>query len=86
MVLLFQQKSVRVYWQLLVLSVLQVVVGAALNLSVLFGVLLVAYLFVALATISLLFIVSESQRLADANPAVGGRTEFIPVPKPQPTE
>ncbi len=61
-VLLFQQKSVRVYWQLLVLSVLQVVVGAALNLSVLFGVLLVAYLFVALATIGLLFIISESQR------------------------
>jgi len=61
-VLLFQVKTVRGYWQLLVLSVLQVVVGAALNLSVLFGVLLVAYLFVALAAIGLLFIVSEAQR------------------------
>jgi transglutaminase-like putative cysteine protease len=61
-VLLFQVKTVRMYWQLLVLSVLQVVVGAALNLDVLFGVLLVAYLFVALAAIGLLFIASEAQR------------------------
>jgi hypothetical protein len=61
-VLLFQVKTVRMYWQLLVLSVLQVVVGAALNLDVLFGVLLVAYLFVALAAVSLLFIASEAQR------------------------
>ena len=39
-VLLFQEKTGRVYWQLLVLSLLQVVVAAALNLGPQFGLLL----------------------------------------------
>jgi hypothetical protein len=38
-VLLFQEKAPRVYWQILVLSLLQVVISAALNLGALFGVL-----------------------------------------------
>ena len=42
-VLLFQKKTGRMYWQLLVLNVLQVVVGAALDLDMLFGLLLVVY-------------------------------------------
>ncbi len=60
-ILLFQQKTVRIYRQLLVLSVLQVVVATALNSSLLFGFLLVVYLFGALAALGLLFIMSEAE-------------------------
>ncbi len=60
-VLLFQRKNIRLYWQLLVLSALEVVVATALNSTLLFGVLLIAYLFVALATLGLLFIQRESE-------------------------
>jgi transglutaminase-like putative cysteine protease len=60
-IMLFQQKTVRVYWQLLVLSVLEVVVATAIVSSLLFGVLLVVYLFVALAALGLIFILRESE-------------------------
>jgi len=53
-VLLFQEKTARVYWQLIVLSLLQVVVAAALNLGPQFGLLLVAYLLMALLALVLL--------------------------------
>ncbi|MEX2137991.1 MAG: DUF3488 and transglutaminase-like domain-containing protein [Pirellulales bacterium] len=54
-VLLFQEKLPRVYWQILVLSLLQVVISAALNLGALFGVLLVLYMLVMLVALMLLF-------------------------------
>lgn len=75
-VLMFQKKTGRMYWQLMMLNVLQVVVGAALDLDMLFGVLLVVYLFVALAAMNLLFIQRESerwQRLAGVKPRVAIR-------------
>ncbi|WP_202921240.1 transglutaminase family protein [Anatilimnocola aggregata] len=53
-VLVFQEKSRRVYWQLLVLSVLQVVVTAALSLGPQFGLLLVLYMANAVACMMLL--------------------------------
>jgi transglutaminase-like putative cysteine protease len=53
-VLLFQEKSGRVYWQLLVLSLLEVVVAAALNMGPQFGLLLAIYMALALATLVLL--------------------------------
>jgi transglutaminase-like putative cysteine protease len=53
-VLLFQEKTERVYWQLVVLSVLQVVVAAALNLGPQFGLLLIAYMVLALSALVLL--------------------------------
>jgi transglutaminase-like putative cysteine protease len=59
-VLLFQEKLPRVYWQILVLSLLQVVISAALNLGALFGVLLVAYMLVMLVALMLLFARRES--------------------------
>ena len=58
-VLLYQAKSSRVYWQLLVLSLLQVVVASALNLGVLFGVLLGAYMFIALSAMTLFYACRE---------------------------
>lgn len=53
-VLVFQAKSRRVHWQLLVLSVLQVVVAAALSLGPQFGLLLTIYLANAIACMVLL--------------------------------
>lgn len=58
-VLLYQKKSNRVYWQLIVLSLLQVVVSAALNLGVEFGILLIIYMFAALSAMALFFIHRE---------------------------
>ncbi|MCC9609325.1 DUF3488 and transglutaminase-like domain-containing protein [Blastopirellula sp. JC732] len=91
-VLLFQRKSTRVYWHLCVLSLLQVVVAAALNLNVSFGFMLVAYMFAALTTLSLFFIYRETVRVdpvlkaehdaIDNRPVFalfGGRDELIDV-------
>lgn len=64
-VLLHQEKSLRVYWQLAVLSLLQVVVAAALNLGIEFGLLLVLYMFAALTGLLLLFIYRETERFRD---------------------
>ncbi|HEY2413387.1 MAG TPA: transglutaminaseTgpA domain-containing protein [Pirellulaceae bacterium] len=54
MVLFFQEKTARIYWHLIVLSVLEVVVAAALDLGPSFVPLLVLYLAVGLGTLSLL--------------------------------
>jgi transglutaminase-like putative cysteine protease len=59
-VLLFQEKLPRVYWQILVLSLLQVVISAALNLGAMFGVLLVLYMLMMLVALMLLFARRES--------------------------
>jgi hypothetical protein len=61
-VLLYQEKSDRVYGQLAVLSLLQVVVAAALNLGIEFGVLLVLYVAVALSALTLFYIHRELSR------------------------
>jgi protein-glutamine gamma-glutamyltransferase len=58
-VLLFQKKSARVFWQLVVLSILQVVVGAALDSGPLFGLLLGVYAVTALSTLALLCVYRE---------------------------
>lgn len=52
-VLLYRKKNIRNYWLLLLLSLLQVAVAAALNLSVSFGFLLPAYMVVGLITMAL---------------------------------
>ena len=59
-ILQFQQKILRIYWSLSVLSLLQVVVASALNLSVSFGPLLAIYMCSALASLSLLFVFRET--------------------------
>jgi protein-glutamine gamma-glutamyltransferase len=66
-VLLFQDKSNRVYWQLLVLSVLQVVVAAALNLGPAFAMLLAVYMSTAISTLVLLCVHSERGKPASAS-------------------
>jgi transglutaminase-like putative cysteine protease len=63
-VLLFQEKSPRVYWQLLVLSILQVVVGAALDVGPQFAILLGLYAVLALSALILLCVYREARRTA----------------------
>lgn len=61
-ILLYQVKTERSYWHILILSFLQVVVAAALNLGFEFGVLLVLYLFLALGAMVLLLVYDETNR------------------------
>jgi len=77
-ILLFQEKEPRTYWQLALLSLLQVVVAAAFRQKALFGLLLVVYLFVGLSALVLLFLYRERRRhrpAANRSPprAAGGR-------------
>lgn len=62
-VLFYQRKNQRLYWQLAVLSLLQVVVSAALNVPVEFGVLLVLYAAVAISTLTFFFLQREIARV-----------------------
>lgn len=75
-ILFYQRKNIRLYWQLLTLSFLQVVVAAALNLVFVFGILLVVYLFVALAGLSAFYLHRESLYWAAASPA-GSVTQLL---------
>jgi len=59
---LFRGKDPAVYWQIVRLSVLQVVVAALLTQDILFGLLLVVYLFTAMGAMALLFLYSEWRR------------------------
>lgn len=63
MVLLFQRKSSRLYWQLLVLSLLQVVVAAALYVRVESGLLFLVYMGLALSAMTLTYIYRERRML-----------------------
>lgn len=64
-VLLLRKKDTRQYWLLLLLSLLEVAVSSAINLKLFYGVLLVTYLFLGLATLTLFFMYRE-QRQYDA--------------------
>ncbi len=70
MVLFFQRKQSRVYWSLMAMSLLQVVVAAALNLDVSFGILSGLFVVLATSALTLLFVVVETapfaQRRRDA--------------------
>src|SRR4029077_14281753 len=61
-VLLFQEKTARIYWHLIVLSVLEVVVAAALDLGPSFVPLLVLFLAVGLGTLVLFCAYRETAR------------------------
>ena len=64
-IVLWQEKTVRIYWQLMSLSLLQVVVAAALADSVLFGLLLAAYFVFSTTALVLLFLWRESMQFSD---------------------
>lgn len=54
-ILLFQRKEDRTYWSLMTLSLLQVIVAAALNLGLSFGFLLGLYVLVAISAMTLFY-------------------------------
>ena len=58
-VLLFREKEPRFCWQILLISLLQVVVATVFHQSILFGVLLLLYVFVGLCAFILLFLQQE---------------------------
>ena len=75
LVLIFQEKTGRVYWQLIVLSLLQVVVAAALNLGPHFGLLLAAYMVTAVAGLVLLCSHREWRKFRAPQSADHGRPQ-----------
>ena len=64
-VLLFQIKTHRIYWQLHLLSLLQVIVATAVSTSLGFGILLIIYLFCCLWTGFVFFVVRQENRQSD---------------------
>ncbi len=64
-VLFYQQKTPRLYWQLAVLSLLQVVVSAALNVGFEFGLVLILYAVVAFSTLAVLHVHREGLRVVE---------------------
>jgi transglutaminase-like putative cysteine protease len=66
-VLLFQKKTPRVCWQVMVLSLLQVVVAAAFNLELQGGLLFIAYMLLAGITMMLLTLYSDSAQIDNKN-------------------
>ncbi len=60
-ILFFQKKEERTYWSLMALSLLQVIVAAALNLGILFSLLLGFYLLGAISALTLFFVLRETQ-------------------------
>lgn len=62
-ILLFQPKTSRLYWQLLVLSLLQVVVAAALTVRVESGALFLLYIMLALSAMTLTYVHRENQSI-----------------------
>lgn len=87
-VLFFQQKSHRIYWQLSVLSLLQVVVAAALHVGFEFGALLTVYIAVAISTLTFFFVHRETSRITGAGTGDGsadGRSAAAAAPSPSPS-
>ena len=65
-VLFYQRKNPRLYWQLTVLSLLQVVVSAALNVGFEFGLVLILYAVTAFSTLAVLHVHREGLRVVES--------------------
>jgi transglutaminase-like putative cysteine protease len=77
-ILLFQRKRVRVYRQLIVLSLLQVIVAAALNMGAGFGLLLIGYIVAAIMGLALFYSYCEMVSLSSKRKnmaTTNGRTD-----------
>ncbi|MDR1483629.1 MAG: DUF3488 and transglutaminase-like domain-containing protein [Planctomycetaceae bacterium] len=59
-VLLFREKDSKLCWQILLISLLQVLVASAMHQSMMYGILLIIYLFVGLCTLTLVFLRNEN--------------------------
>ena len=75
-VLFFQQKSPRIYWQLMVLSLLEVVVAAVLQVGAEFGLLLAIYSGCSLSTLVFFYLHRE---VSLAAPKTSAKSKTAPV-------
>ena len=66
-VLLFERKTPRLYWQVLVLSILQVVVASAFNMGLEGGLLFIGYMVLAGCTMMLLRLYHDTWQIEQAN-------------------
>lgn len=73
-VLMLQPKNDRVYWHLLLLSFLQIAVGAIQSSGFLFGSLMVLYLFVALLAMAAFFMLRETRPFLQEVPGARRKT------------
>jgi transglutaminase-like putative cysteine protease len=79
-ILLFQRKHDRVYWQLITLSLLQVIVAAALNLGFLFGLMLCIYIAAAILALALFTVHRELRSIpTDQGSATANRFHWQPI-------
>jgi transglutaminase-like putative cysteine protease len=76
LILFFQKKDVVIYWQLAIISLLQVVVAAGFNHGAKFGILLVLYMIVGMSALALSFLYSQWSRYQ--------RSDELPQPAPAP--
>lgn len=74
-ILMFQRKHDRIYWQLITLSLLQVIVAAALNLGFAFGLMLCIYIAAAILTLALFSVHRELRGIPVDHSPGGGSTE-----------
>ena len=65
-ILLYQRKTVTIYWLLALLSLLQTAVATVLNFEILFGFLLLTYFVCGVLTLGLFFLFRETARYAPA--------------------
>lgn len=72
-ILLFQKKRDRTYWSLIALSLLQVIVAAALNLGLMFGLLLGVYVIAAFSALMLFFVLRETRPFIQHSMMPSGR-------------
>jgi protein-glutamine gamma-glutamyltransferase len=68
LIVLFQAKTVRVYWQLLTLSLLQAIVASALSESIVYAALLVVHFLISLSALLLIVLVREVALYAKGSP------------------
>ena len=74
-ILLFQEKNERVYWQVAILSLLQIVISSAMTTSAMFGLLMIGY-----GTIGLIFLwLLHWYRSEQAAIALGGDVRIMTV-------
>ncbi len=75
-ILLFQEKDDRTYWQLVMLSLLQVVLAAAYSQGVGFGVLLIVYMLVGFSALTLLCLHRQRYRFEQSRTTLFSSTGF----------
>jgi hypothetical protein len=81
-ILLFQKKDGRIYWLLIMLSLLQVVVAALFSQGVFFGILLIAYMVLASLSLALLMLNRQGDSIRSKSEMKSPAKEKTPAAGP----